>query len=206
MRGCYRCSTERHPSLRVRFHFLLLQTSELVTTGAVAVEKMAAVDFSREQERVVHAKNLVRNAFSMWCLGMINNFHYTLVLACSDSTAESYGMKRYVAIISWANVFFGILSRIVNAFLLPLLSYNIRVTATSMMVILAILLMTFAWDIGAHKNVAAFIVTLIGVVFIGVAGSYGEAVFLGYMERMPSKQIGAWSSGTGLSGVAASLI
>ncbi|KAH9586606.1 Batten's disease protein Cln3 [Trypanosoma melophagium] len=162
--------------------------------------------FAKQQEQSVHTACRVRNIFCLWWLGMINNFHYTLVLSGSTAIAESYGMKKYVALITWANVFFGIVSRIVNAFLLPLLSYNIRITATSVMGILAILLVSFAWDIGGHKNVAAFIVTLTGVVFIGVASNYGEAVFLGYMERMPSKQIGSWSSGTGLSGVAASLI
>ncbi|ORC85269.1 uncharacterized protein TM35_000361290 [Trypanosoma theileri] len=163
-------------------------------------------DFARREEQRLHTRHRVRNGFCMWWLGMINNFHYTLVLSGSTAIAESYDMKKYVTLITWANVFFGIVSRIVNAFLMPLLSYNIRVTATSVMGILAILLVSFAWDIGGHKNVVAFVVTLIGVVFIGMAGSYGEALFLGYMERMPPKQIGSWASGTGLSGVAASLI
>ncbi|ESL05974.1 hypothetical protein TRSC58_06359 [Trypanosoma rangeli SC58] len=74
------------------------------------------------------------------------------------------------------------------------------------MAIVAILLVSFAWDIGGHNNVAAFTTMLVGVIFIGMSCSYGGSVFLGYMERMPSWQISSWSSGTGLSGVAASLI
>ncbi|KEG10352.1 battenin [Trypanosoma grayi] len=161
------------------------------------------MDHNAEKQEIkrLHTKHRVRNAVSMWWLGMINNFHYTLVLSGSTGIAESYNMTKYVALITWANVFFGIISRIVNAFLLPLVSFNIRVTATSVMGIAAVLLVSFAWDIGGHKDVAAFIVMLVGVTFIGIASNYGEAVFLGYMERMPSKQIGAWSSGTGLSGV-----
>lgn len=137
---------------------------------------------------------------------MINNFHYTLVLSGSTGIAESYGMKKYVSLITWANVFFGIGANIVNAFVLPLLSYNIRVTATSLMTVFALLLVSFSWDIGGHNPLAAFIVTLIGVTFIGIASNYGSSVFLGYMERLPSWQIGFWSSGTGLSGVVASLM
>ncbi|RNE97139.1 putative calcium channel protein [Trypanosoma conorhini] len=74
------------------------------------------------------------------------------------------------------------------------------------MAIVAILLVSFAWDIGGHNNVAAFITMLVGVIFIGMSCNYGSSVFLGYMERMPPWQISSWSSGTGLSGVAASLI
>ncbi|RNF25122.1 battenin [Trypanosoma conorhini] len=74
------------------------------------------------------------------------------------------------------------------------------------MSIVAILLVSFAWDIGGHNNVAAFITMLVGVIFIGMSCNYGSSVFLGYMERMPPWQISSWSSGTGLSGVAASLI
>ncbi|RNF02777.1 battenin [Trypanosoma rangeli] len=74
------------------------------------------------------------------------------------------------------------------------------------MVIMAILLVTFAWDIRGHNNVAAFITMLIGVIFSGVSCNYGSSVFLGHMERMPSWQITSWLSGTGLSGVAAPLI
>ncbi|RNE95870.1 putative calcium channel protein [Trypanosoma rangeli] len=162
--------------------------------------------FVKKQEEGVHVRHRVRNAFSLWWLGMINNFHYTLVLAGSNDIAVGYGMKKYVALITWANVFFGIIAGIINAFVLQLLSYNIRVTATSLMAIMAILLVSFAWDIGGHNNIAAFTTMLIGVIFIGVSCNYGSSVFLGYMERMPSWQISSWSSGTGLSGVAASLI
>lgn len=154
----------------------------------------------------IHREQRNRNAFCMWWIGMINNFHYCLVLSGSLSLAEGYGMRQYVALIMWANVFFGIVARIINALVLSLLSFNIRVTVTYFMGLLAIFLVSFAYDIGGHNNVAAFVVLLIGVVFIGTASSYGESVFLGYMERLPSKQVGAWSSGTGLSGVAASLI
>ncbi|EKG04438.1 hypothetical protein TCSYLVIO_004502 [Trypanosoma cruzi] len=160
----------------------------------------------KKLEESVHVKHRIRNAFSLWWLGMINNFHYTLVLAGSDGIAEGYGMKKYVALITFANVFFGIISNFLNAFVIQRLSYNIRVTAASLMTTMAILLVSFAWGIGGHNNVAAFIVMLIGVTFVGVSSNYGSSVFLGYMERMPSWQISSWSSGTGLSGVSASLI
>ncbi|EAN82826.1 hypothetical protein, conserved, partial [Trypanosoma cruzi] len=59
----------------------------------------------KKLEESVHVKHRIRNAFSLWWLGMINNFHYTLVLAGSDGIAEGYGMKKYVALITFANVF-----------------------------------------------------------------------------------------------------
>ncbi|ORC85268.1 uncharacterized protein TM35_000361280 [Trypanosoma theileri] len=162
-------------------------------------------DAAKEQERRLYAKHNIRNSFCVWCIGVINNFHWNLVHAGSSAIADSYGMKKYVALITWANVLFTIVARIGNAFVFPLLSYNVRVTIKAGVAIAALLIVSFAWDIGGHKNVVAFVVTLIGVVFGGMASCYGESLFLGYIERMPSLQIGSWSSGTGLSGVVASL-
>ncbi|KAF8276016.1 hypothetical protein TcBrA4_0131100 [Trypanosoma cruzi] len=133
----------------------------------------------KKLEESVHVKHRIRNAFSLWWLGMINNFHYTLVLAGSDGIAEGYGMKKYVALITFANVFFGIISNFLNAFVIQRLSYNIRVTAASLMTTMAILLVSFAWGIGGHNNVAAFIVMLIGVTFVGVSSNLRQQCVFG---------------------------
>lgn len=49
-------------------------------------------------------------------------------------------------------------------------------------------------------------VALLGVSSCGNGSSYGESAALGYLGKYPGKLVGAWSAGTGMSGVLASLI
>ncbi|AIN98296.2 hypothetical protein LPMP_220010 [Leishmania panamensis] len=151
-------------------------------------------------------RTMIRNSVFLWLVGFINNFHYCLVISAAASLAEGYGLKRLVALITWANIFFGIFARILNMFIATRVSYNVRITAMTLSSLLGIFFVSFATPIGRHNNVSAFAVMLIGVVLLGTAASYGESVMLTFLQRYPNSIVGAWSSGTGLSGVAASLI
>lgn len=164
--------------------------------------------YKRDTEIVHHLlkRTVIRNSVFLWMVGFINNFHYCLIMSAAASLAEGYGLKKLVALITWANIFFGIFARLLNMFIVTRVSYNVRITAMTLSSLLGILFVSFATPMGRYNNVSAFVVMLIGVVLIGTASTYGESVMLAFIQRYPDSIVGAWSSGTGISGVAASLI
>ena len=54
-------------------------------------------------------------------------------------------------------------------------------------------------------QIGSFWIAIGAIVLIGSACSFGESVILGYLKAFPQRYTGAWSSGTGLAGVAGSL-
>lgn len=147
-----------------------------------------------------------RIMISLWALGLVNNFHYNLVIAASDSLAAQYNMKHLVALVSFSNVFFGIIARVLNAFVANRLSFNLRMTIMVTMTIIGLFLNAFSAPLGGYHDGYSFLVLIVGVSFSGTAYSYGEAVALTFLQRYPSDMVGAWGSGTGISGVITSLL
>lgn len=148
----------------------------------------------------------VRILISLWVLGVINNFHYNLVISAADSLAGEYNMKRLVALISFANVFFGIVARILNAYVANRVSFNVRMTFMVLLTVTGLFLTAFSGPIGGYKDGICFTIVIIGVSCSGTAYSYGECVALTYIQRYPSFVVGAWGSGTGASGVITSVL
>lgn len=146
-----------------------------------------------------------RNWVAFWILGLINNFHYCLVLSAADDIASSFGLKSYVALVSWANVVFGVVVRLLNAFVYTNVPYHKRYLIAGIQTITGIILVSIAKFLGSNDWIR-FLVALVGVVFCGNGSTYGESVSLGFLERFPSRTVGGWSSGTGMSGVLASLV
>jgi len=161
------------------------------------------VDFTCEEDFFGYYHR--RNVIAFWTLGLINNFHYCLILSAADNIASSFDLKSYIALVSWANIAGGVLVRLLNAFVCDRAPYNVRVLVAAAQTLSGILLVSFSPFLGTN-NVFRFAVALCGVVVCGNGSSYGESVMLGYMERFPSAAVGAWSSGTGMSGVLASLL
>ena len=180
------------------------ETSDLGGEGALssAVAVGNSTESLREQFFEAHK---FRNYAAFWMLGMINNFHYCLVLSASSDIAESYNLKQYVAMISWANVIGGIFVRLLNAFVFPSMPYKLRFLIAGLQTILGVVVVSTASHWGSD-NTFRFVISLLGVMFVGNGSSWGESVALGYMERFPSNMVGGWSSGTGMSGVLAALI
>jgi battenin len=156
--------------------------------------------------KALFSQNVIRISFFLWCQGLINNFHYNMVISGANSLAANFGMTQYVALISFMNVFFGIIARIMNAFVAHRISYNIRMTLMSCGTIIGLLIVSFAGDIGGSNNTACFVVLLVGVAFTGTSYSYGETVALSFVQRYPPNIVGAWGSGTGISGVITALL
>ena len=159
---------------------------------------------SRGEEDLA-GKHWKRNYVAFWALGLINNFHYCLVLSAASNIADQYHLKKYVALVSWANVFGGLFVRLLNAFVYSHISYNVRFLVGGLQTIFGIVLVSASHSLGSDDTFR-FAVALLGVFFCGNGSSYGESVALGYIGSFPPKLVGAWSAGTGMSGVLASLI
>eukprot|EP00796_Vickermania_ingenoplastis_P009079 gene9079-6372_t len=147
-----------------------------------------------------------RIMISLWVLGLVNNFHYNLVISAADALAAQYNMKRLVALISFANVFFGIIARVLNAFVANRVSFNLRMTLMVILTVTGLFLNAFSAPLGGYNDPYCFLIVILGVSFSGTAYSYGECVALTYIQRYPSYMVGAWSSGTGISGVITSVL
>ena len=160
---------------------------------------------AKPKENNADVPSPLRNTLGFIAMGLINNFHYCLVLSAADSIADGYHLKQWVAMIAWANVFFGFFVKILNAFIYDYISYNVRFLIGGLLTIFGVLTVSVAKLLGSDDTFR-FSVAIFGIVFVGLGSSYGESVALGYLERFRSKTIGGWASGTGMSGVAGSLI
>eukprot|EP00759_Apiculatamorpha_spiralis_P036840 PhF_6_TR37073/c0_g1_i1/m.54310/K12389/BTS, CLN3; battenin len=146
-----------------------------------------------------------RNYFALWCLGMINNLVYCVILSAADDIATTFGQDSLVGLISWANNALGTVIKLVNAFLLHHSSVSRRIWVTAIMTAVGIVIIALAAQIG-NSNASHFIVAIVGITFVGTACSFGEIILLGYLEYYPSHLVGGWSAGTGMSGVMGSLM
>lgn len=157
------------------------------------------------EELMIHDRHYRRNFIAFWILGFVNNFHYCLVLSAADQMATDLNMKKFVALEAWANVFFGLFVRILNAFVFNRWSYKLRMILAGVQTLIGLAVVSAAPYIGDSDGFR-FTLLLLGIVAIGNGSSYGESVSLGYIELFPSRLVGGWSSGTGMSGVMAALI
>lgn len=166
---------------------------------------------SRREQDVEELQTLfnryrVRIWLFLFLLGLVNNFHYNLVISGANGLAEAYGMKKLVALVSFANVFFGIVARVLNTFVFNRISYNIRMTLMSICTLFGLFFVALSGPFGHGNNASSFVVLLVGVALTGTAYSYGESVALTYVQRYPPQLVGAWGSGTGISGVITSVL
>ncbi|KPI82717.1 hypothetical protein ABL78_8270 [Leptomonas seymouri] len=176
------------------------------STKGVTPRRIGRAERDEAELKKLFSQSAMRTSFFLWCQGLINNFHYNLVISGANALAANFSMTQYVALISFMNVFFGIIARIINAFVANRISYNIRMTLMSIGTMIGLLIVSFSGDIGGNSDTACFVVLLIGVAFTGTAYSYGETVVLSFVQRYPPNIVGAWGSGTGISGVITSLL
>lgn len=59
-------------------------------------------------------------------MGAINNLSYVVVNSAAKSLAESFDASNLIGAVPWANVAFGLLSRLVNAFFMQVGGYNAK--------------------------------------------------------------------------------
>lgn len=181
-------------------------------------------------------KHYWRNWGSFWLIGLVNNLVYCVVLAAAVDIVKALHIPRsYAPVLPFSTVAFGTIVKVAAVLCLGLPVF-VRAGMAYSYTIIGILLVSLPAFLGmipgavvptpAAPSVAlfddltatpscpppqppqwsAFVLVVLGVLMIGNGSAYGETTSLAHMERFPPRLIGAWASGTGLSGVLGALL
>ena len=126
------------------------------------------------------------------------------------SLSKSFGRKNLMALITWSIIVGGIFIRNVNVFVWPHISYNVKILFGQIAQTLTGLLLSVAAPYIGDNGVG-FAILLLGGLLVGMGSSLGEQTALSYCSTPgfgvhEDSPIGAWSSGTGGSGVIAAIV
>ena len=168
-----------------------MSTQRLVESSTQ--EKSREMDFQDDWERK-------KTWLCFFVLGCINNIAYVVVISGAKrlATNDFDNSKSLIGVINWALVGLGLAARATNMFM-ETWSARLRTSITSCVNLIGIAILTLSPQLGS------FWIAISAIVLIGSACSFGESVILGYLKVFPQRYTSAWSSGTGLAGVAGSL-
>ena len=96
---------------------------------------------------------------------------------------------------------FGAASRVVNGNCCVNVAHTTRILIVTIFTIISFLAIAVACMHEESKTSFYFWVAVTASVFTGIAHSFGEAVFCGFLKGFPSDMIGDVSVGTGFSGI-----
>eukprot|EP00057_Strongylocentrotus_purpuratus_P014244 XP_011668718.1 PREDICTED: battenin-like [Strongylocentrotus purpuratus] len=133
-----------------------------------------------------------RNWVGFFLLGLSNMLPLAMVSAGANSIARSYGREGFIAAVYGFSGSLTIVVKMLNAFVLSRLSYNIRFAINTLVLLIGIAGIAFAPN---------FITAIVAVVVIGGSYAFGESVVLGYLSKFDSRLVNAWSSGCGCAGL-----
>ncbi|KAK5579952.1 hypothetical protein RB653_009641 [Dictyostelium firmibasis] len=140
----------------------------------------------------------IRNWISFHFMGNINNFSYCVVNAAGSNLANFFNNQKNIALILWANIAFGLVSRLINTFLIENVNPKLKIVANCIFMIIGLVGVALSVYVNFGFCIAA-------IAFVGIASSFGESVILSYMKKFPAELVNGWSSGTGIAGVCGSL-
>ncbi|KAN0037859.1 hypothetical protein ACTA71_000030 [Dictyostelium dimigraforme] len=140
----------------------------------------------------------IRNWISFHFMGNINNFSYCVVNAASSNLANFFHNQKNIAFILWSNIAFGLVSRLINTFLIENVNPKLKIAVNCIFMIIGLVGVALSVYINFGFCIAA-------IAFVGIASSFGESVVLSYMKKFPAELVNGWSSGTGIAGVCGSL-
>ena len=181
-------------------------------------EKNSKMDFESEWERkktwlcffvlgclnnfayVVFEPSNVTKYFTRASRSNTSNHRYVVIISGAKSLATNdfENSKKLIGVINWALVGLGLAARALNMFM-ETWSARLRTAITATVNFVGIAILTIS------PHTGSFWIAIGSIVMIGSACSFGESVILGYLKVFPQRYTGAWSSGTGLAGVAGSL-
>ena len=139
----------------------------------------------------------LRHWLCFFVLGIINNFHFVIV-SSAYSLALSFDALSLIGIISWATVILGMAARVVNTLWLLNTSSYLRVMLSCLVAAVGLVMLVLSTRM-------SFWVAIIAICLIGAYSAMGENVVLGYLRHFSPSLTGAWSAGTGISGVAGTI-
>ncbi|CAI2371221.1 unnamed protein product [Moneuplotes crassus] len=134
-------------------------------------------------------------------LGLVNNLGYVMVGSAAHNLADKFDHKSLMPLFNLCEIVFGSLVRFINSKYLINIRHSIRLTGNVIVMIVAYLLIA---AITIHPIGASFYIALFCALLHGVTSSFGESTLLGFLKGFPSKQVGSFSSGTGMAGVCGS--
>ncbi|KAM9994699.1 hypothetical protein ACTFIY_000897 [Dictyostelium cf. discoideum] len=140
----------------------------------------------------------IRNWISFHFMGNINNFSYCVVNAASGNLSAYFHNSKNIGIILWANIAFGLVSRLVNTFLIESVNPKLKIVVNCLFMSIGLIGVALSVYVNFGFCIAA-------IAFVGIASSFGESVILSYMKKFPAELVNGWSSGTGIAGVCGSL-
>ena len=155
----------------------------------MAEKEFPLFEFLRNKLRTI---TFVRNWIGFFILGTINNLSYVIVNSSALILATSFGVPNLVAVVPWANIGLSFFVKALNTFLLIKVPYSIRFGINGLIMIGALLGISFAPN---------FYVTILFILLIGLTSGFGESVALEYLQKFDHRLLNAWGSGTGFAGL-----
>lgn len=160
--------------------------------------------------KLLNSITLYRNLVGFWIIGLCNNFSYVVMLSAAfDILQEQRGDKMNTnegkgfvchmmstGVVLLADVLPTLIIKLTAPFYMQAISYHIRVALIVLFCYASLLTVAFSPSVP---------VSLLGVVFASISSGAGEITFLSITTYFKTATIAAWSSGTGMAGVAGAL-
>lgn len=149
-----------------------------------------------------HFRNTTHFALSFWCLGLLNNASYVIMLASAKDISEGG-----TALVFIANIVPSLLIKLSAPYWFEKVSYHLRILSSAALMGTSFLVVaTFTTPTGVAPTSIHVALQLIGVALASAQCGLGEASLLalaGVCDALTEKKhcITCFSSGTGLAGV-----
>ena len=129
-------------------------------------------------------------------MGVLNNFHYAIILASAYSLASAFSALPLIGLIQWATVILAIVAKLANGLYLLGTRADHRVWLSCMACMLGLSVLSLAVSLNV-----GFWLALLAICVVGGYGAMCESVVLAYLKHYPASMLSAWGAGTGGSGV-----
>lgn len=170
------------------------------------------LSFHDSEELVREAREKWRNLIAFWFLGLCNNFGYVVMLSAAydilkkqddsnepkptDAPPGFHCNPISTGLILLADILPTLLIKITAPFYMQQINYHIRVFTCITLLVASLLTVAYSSSVG---------VSILGVVFASLSSGIGEITFLAFTSYFKKSTISAWSSGTGMAGIAGAI-
>ncbi|CAG9537172.1 unnamed protein product [Cercopithifilaria johnstoni] len=156
----------------------------------------------------------LRNLFAFWMLGLCNNFGFVVMLSAAedilsmedgrktfpkstDDPCQSLIVHRQCRLLSTGSVLLAnIIPSLVVKIFCPFVMYRVPFGVRHLFIVL--LQISSFLVVAFSRNI---LMSLTGVALASIGAGVGEVTFLSLTTYFPNNAVGAWSSGTGGSGI-----
>ena len=143
----------------------------------------------------LRAQIIRRAKLTLFFLGLLNNSGYVIVLSAAADLANRFKKERLMSLFSGSLVLLSIAVKFLSARFLLKLHHKIRVGIAVSFFFLGLL------SIVSALQIESFVLALLGSLFLGMGGSFGDSTIQGFMKAFPPETFIGYSSGTGGAGV-----